>query len=395
MDSNFHYFALKSLAVQAGFSLADAQTLAEYSQFVDDYNRSGSVLFEEVPEFARHLAKKTPSGWQFSCITTGFSSLIDMAGLIRPSHQRLICIPFHFIPPQALNVPVPDEAMWRTEPENLQKPTLLRKLLEQAESRYQQAPDERKNLIALAILLHIFADTYAHQRFSGYGGWWNHGSVLSEECHTGKTLRAVRAATKGLGAVKKKSALPSVFVGHMSFGHTPDKSSVRFTARQKRTKGRKFDLEYSRDNTEIFLEAARHILNFMRRCRALAPVSESQWTALASSLRQGFLTRETALGRLAAHWRKIFPDISYDYAPGKVLQRSVRMIKAPDSGQTNKTAGAQELARLFFAPPEAAPSDAPEAARFSVLGDDFFWFNVFAKEIRDAVNGLATPVTLR
>ncbi|MDR0933863.1 MAG: hypothetical protein LBM56_02070, partial [Burkholderiaceae bacterium] len=167
MDINFHYFAIKSLAVYAGFSPEDAQTVAEYSQFVDDYNRTGTVQFEEIPEFARHLAKKNGTSWHLYCVTTGFSNFMDMAGLIRPSHQRHICIPFHFSPPQPLNAPVADDTLWRTEPETLQKPTLLRGLLEQAESRYRQNPAARENLIGLAILLHIFADTYAHQQFSG------------------------------------------------------------------------------------------------------------------------------------------------------------------------------------------------------------------------------------
>ena len=409
MDINFHYFAVKSLAVRAGFSPEDAQVVAEYSQFVDDYDRDGTVRVADVPEFAQHLAKKGRSGWRLYCMPTGFSSFMDMAGLIQRKRQKHICIPFHFIPRQALNAEVEDDALWRTEPETLEQPTLLREMLETAEKRYKQNPDARENLIRLAILLHIFADTYAHQRFSGYGGWWNHGSVTHKECNTGKRLRAVAAVTKRLGGVPHKRDLPSVFIGHMSFGTAPDKSSLRFTARQQKRKNGKLDLEYSRDNTEVFLEASRRIADFMRRCRGVGPMSDAEWAELETALRQGFLTQESKVNRLAAHWRGIFPDIEYDYAPGKVLQHSFRMPEPaggnPENGLEGQWGGgkkraaaeADELARLFFGPP---PDTVPEEDRvhmraevtFSPIADDFFWFNVFAKKIRDKVNGVVTPL---
>ena len=405
MDINFHYFAIKSLAVRAGFSPADAQTMAEYSQFVDDYDRDGTVRVTDVPEFARHLAKKDRSGWRLYCTTTGFSSFMDMAGLIQRKRQKHICIPFHFIPRQALNARVEDDALWRTEPETLGQPTLLRGMLEAAEARYKQNPGARENLIGLAILLHIFADTYAHQRFSGYGGWWNHGGVVKKECNTGKRLRAVAAATKRLDGAKDKLAAPSIFIGHMSFGTAPDKSSLRFTAMQQTRKGGKLDLKYTRDNTQVFLEASRRIADFMRRCLGKAPMADAEWAELEDAMRQGFLTQESKVNRLAAHWRGIFPDIEYDYDPGKVLRRSFRVPEPADDnlerqrggGKKRAAAEAKELARLFFGPPpDTVSKDDIVQTRaevvFSPITDDFFWFNVFAKNIRDTVNGVVTPL---
>lgn len=38
MNINFHYFAIKVLAIAAGFDYSDAQIIAEYSQFVDDFH---------------------------------------------------------------------------------------------------------------------------------------------------------------------------------------------------------------------------------------------------------------------------------------------------------------------------------------------------------------------
>jgi len=416
MDINFHYFAVKSLAVRAGFSPEEAQTLAEYSQLVDDYNRSGTVSFTDVPEFARHLAKKKGEQWDFHCVTTGFSNLIDMAELLRSSRQRHICIPFHFIPPQALNVSVKDEAAWRTEPETLQKDTVLRRLLQQAQTRYRESPAAHENLIHLALLLHIFADTYAHQRFSGYAGWWNHGFVLKERSHVEENERLFSTAEHmEPEPLEEQLQHFSIFVGHMSFGHTPDKSSSYFTAVQRSSPKSGLNLKYSRDNTETFLQASHVILNFLRACRALPPRADTAWAPISAALRQGFLTQETNVSRLAKHWRKHFPDIAYEYSLGKVLKRSLRttpLLSAADTNAENTDFAGPDLndAATGADPEEAAleqmfsplPPDngldqsvCPDSAEDSLVtpvGEGFFWFNVFAKEVRDAVNGKETPL---
>lgn len=417
MDINFHYFAVKSLAVRAGFSPAEAQTLAEYSQLVDDYNRTGTALFKDVPEFARHLAKKSGSYWRFHCVTTGFSSALDMAELIRPSRQRHICIPFHFIPPQALNAPVKDEAAWRTEPETLEKDTVLCGLLRKAQMRYQDDPAARQNLIRLALLLHIFADTYAHQRFSGYGGWWNHGAVLKEHSHTGKNERLFSAGMEHREHDAIEGAHPhlSIFVGHMSFGHAPDKSGLCFTAVQKSSPKSTLDLKYSRDNTEIFLQASRVILNFLRACRGLPPIEDTAWRPVCDALREGFLTQETDATLLAAHWRKYFPDVTYGYSLGKVLKRSLRLshllagtpnkadngkagVPLTDDAATGSAVEETSLEQMFSSLQPASAEQRPlcgavaEDAVITAVGEDFFWFNVFAKEVRDVVNGEETPL---
>ena len=38
MDISFHYFAVKTVAFAAGFSEAEAQRIAEFSQFINDFN---------------------------------------------------------------------------------------------------------------------------------------------------------------------------------------------------------------------------------------------------------------------------------------------------------------------------------------------------------------------
>ncbi len=38
MNIDFHYYTVKTIAFYAGFSLEEAQDIAFYSQYVDDYN---------------------------------------------------------------------------------------------------------------------------------------------------------------------------------------------------------------------------------------------------------------------------------------------------------------------------------------------------------------------
>ena len=43
MNIDFHYFVIKTLACAAGFSEEDAQTIAYYSQQVDDFTKSAPM----------------------------------------------------------------------------------------------------------------------------------------------------------------------------------------------------------------------------------------------------------------------------------------------------------------------------------------------------------------
>ena len=61
MDINYHYFVVKTLACHAGFQEKDAQTIAYYSQQVDNFNLCEPVCVEQKPPqffFDHHYAKK-------------------------------------------------------------------------------------------------------------------------------------------------------------------------------------------------------------------------------------------------------------------------------------------------------------------------------------------------
>lgn len=411
MDINFHYFAIKSLAFRAGFSEEEAQTLAEFSQLTDDYNRYDPVHMTDVPEFARHLAKKSGDHWLFYCATTGFG-YFDLLFFLRKKRQKRILIPFHFIPPQPLNAPFGEnDAAWRTKPETLQKDTLLRGLLQKAQARYQTAPRARASLIHLGLVLHTFADTYAHQQFSGYEGWWNDGYARNwcwNKGTVGCSCGEVREEMEPLTTEGDTCVIPAI--AHARFFTLPDKSARRFTAMQKASPDSALT-KYERDNTEIFLHASRVIFDYLRACRGLAPVADSEWRPVCEAMRKGLLTRETKkISRLATHWKKYFPEIGYHYSVGEVYRRSL-WVERQEGGAAGGRGGGKDgapddaarveeniLEHLFSplsrnATAASSPqADVPPDVVVTPVGDDFFWLNVFAKEMRDEVNGEVTPL---
>lgn len=376
MDIRFHYYAINTLAQKAGFSGSDAQLLAEYSQFVDDYNMDGEICVENVPEFARHLAREEGSLWRFACVTTGFRDAGDYAQLPFRNRQRDILLPFHLIPPQSLKTKVEDSAAWRTQPETLKKPTLLRGLLEHAQTRYKAEPS-RPHLIRLGLLLHIFADTYAHQKFCGYGGWWNYGAVVSADYHTvrdddfdlpggefsaiarknhaacGKESSEGRAFSQAVnGYDPVRNGFKAFYIAHAAFGWAPDDPTCFFRAVQQAKENSEDTFAYERKNREIFLDGAKVVFNFLRGCRNLGPVNESEWAPLKERVRDALLTSKTSSDTLDRRWKYYFPDIDYDYNMWRLFPRP----KAPGAA--------------VYAPEE-----------------DFFRYNAFAHAVRQAVKG--------
>ena len=111
MDINFHYFAIKTIAICAGLNESDAQKIAGYSQFVDDYNPWNPYYFDSISEFMKScgMVKYNTDGlWEMTPTTTGFTDLLDTLSCILESMQEEVITPFHFIPPYGYVRDVPE-----------------------------------------------------------------------------------------------------------------------------------------------------------------------------------------------------------------------------------------------------------------------------------------------
>lgn len=296
MDISYHYFAVKVLAIKAGFKEDDAQRIAFYSQAVDDYDSYIPILLENIPPYARHLAKKVSDKWLFYPVTTGFNSWFDYSRLVLESNQRSITIPFHFIPPQMLTVPVSSRTEYRVIPAQMSTPSLIQDMLLKARDSYFDNPVPA-GLIRIGVLLHTFADTYAHQNFSGFWGWENNAKLTV--------------------AIDPASTPP---IGHANLNRIPDDSNLTYSWEQKCSGKDNYSITYTRSNTEEFCKVSLEILNYLLSCNKQASIATDDWHDFKEKLKQGFHTTEKEFAKLSACWQKHFPEVEFHYKKAELFK---------------------------------------------------------------------------
>jgi hypothetical protein len=148
MNVEFHYYSTAFLAVKAGFSLADATTLAHAGQYVDHHHRGCRI--------------HTGHGTLVSGPTQNFS-------FWDPATVTEVLAPFHFLPAgrDDRGDPFPSvrldgaTSVWDVRPNSPPAKTLLVAAL------------RTKNLYRIGLALHTFSDTWAHQNFTAHNDPWN------------------------------------------------------------------------------------------------------------------------------------------------------------------------------------------------------------------------------
>lgn len=387
MDVNFHYFAVKTVALEAGFNETEAQRIASYSQFVDDYDVWVNYIFENVPEYAKSLVD---SSNVFYTVTTGFTSNPDMARLIMEKYQREIVVPFHFIPTKKLKA-FPESASrseYRTAQATIDSASLIKDLLDNAKKKYiaKEAPQGIKadeyNLMRIGLLTHIFADTYAHQNFSGFKGWENYSYLeqVTDNFDGGKDIT---------GDYSPNVYYRVASIGHTNVSHAPDNTYItwkmKMSENEKQYYKEDYTIKYGRNNTEVFCDAAKQILWYFRLCKNLEMVDESKWQEIKSKLIKGFNTHELNETTLANHWNSI-TGYNYFYSKedlwDKLLIDSQYTLTEEEIDSTIKKEYTQkDSEQIVFEYDKLRAFE----KRYKTAKDDFFYYNLLAKETRDAV----------
>jgi len=202
VNKEFHFNTVYILAREAGFTEADSFTLAGSSQFVDEavFNLQFSLPDEEM-----------------QCIITQSYQFWD------DSTQKNIYLPFHFIPGN-INEPLTQLKNNSINPYcviangALAKEALITSL-------------EQRDIFLIGIALHGFADTWAHQYFSGKNEQWNANSESN-------VFNAAKQA-----------------IGHMQFGTQPDTCGAIWQDNRL--------YEPACNNIERFREAAKKIYRYL------------------------------------------------------------------------------------------------------------------------------------
>jgi hypothetical protein len=147
MDALFHYYTVYYLADQAGFSADECYTIAYASQYLDN------ALVQ--------YAVQTENGVYETLATHHF-------GFWDKSREWSVWIPFHFFPagPEAAAAGAARRRDGLSNPLNVAPNSARVKqlLVEALRSR---------NLHRVGIALHTYADSWAHQDFSGKSEEWN------------------------------------------------------------------------------------------------------------------------------------------------------------------------------------------------------------------------------
>jgi len=261
MQKDFHYYCIGVLAKAAGFDKGDALTIAYASQYVDDSTESEPVRVGELmfdPVRTAHLGLKA-FDW---------------------SIQKRVYIPFHFIPPNPIRS-IQDTFV--TAPNS---PFALRILKEACEEQL-----ELRRLCRIGVALHTFADTWAHQGFSGREHKEN--DVESIYHREGKRWKHLLWENFYL------DVLPQV--GHTEAGYFPDQSFLTWKYIRKLT-----NEMVNRNNTNEFLTAAKTIYHQLRQVDKSKSDTPIPWGDIETGIRDLLTDREQDIGKRCGRWKERF-----------------------------------------------------------------------------------------
>ena len=288
MQKDAHYYLIKVLAQQSGFSPHDAQIIAYSSQYTDDAVEHLPLRIKNLP----HLDfKERIEGEFFDPICTAHRGIQYITGMFKDI-QRKVYIPFHFLP--SLTYEGKGRYNYCCAPDG----RLAQRLIQKAVDNINNTKKERKtqSLIQLGLALHTYADNWSHQRFSG------RRSAKDNDIEQIHLFKDGDYEPLTFLDQFKLNIIPDV--GHAEALHFPDLSHLKWKYEHQAS-----DVAYPRDNTAIFLEAARAIFDVL--CTANA--QPGNWESLVDNIRACFSVPSDSLKVKFQEFRKRFPEIEFDY----------------------------------------------------------------------------------
>lgn len=182
MNIEFHYCAVKYLARMAGFIEAEAQSIAETSQFIDDSQQEIGVIVDQskLPRDIkeRSLYEVTPQGSTKVFLPKTVSLSPQSPGyqddLTNKATQWNSLIPFHYFPPKALDPKAEDIDYVTTAIRNFEDNDLFNTQLKYSIQQYNsESQPKTESLLRIGTLAHILASTFSSTCFNGLKSWRN------------------------------------------------------------------------------------------------------------------------------------------------------------------------------------------------------------------------------
>ncbi|MDR2547334.1 MAG: hypothetical protein LBC96_07485 [Lachnospiraceae bacterium] len=405
MNINYHYYTIKTLARHAGFNDEDAQYIAYFSQEVDNFILSSPLIVDVKPPeffFKHKLAHKLGKDkWVFMPCPTG----INVAGSITGRYQQNTLMPFHFLMPVPYNMSSGgDRRVYRCLPANHSEDLLINRMVKRL---IKDADVSDKNtLMALGMLLHTYADTYAHCWFSGFYGWENklfvsemkHRNLRSETENvfvkiwrgTMKLLLGKKEPFDGMTAkeIALFQKLPPI--GHGRVASAPDYCDCTIILSGKRTEAGEPEPLVERDNMLFFADCSRRILDMLCQVKKQPLFNDDEWETLQEKLGEAQNVREqTSRRKNKKKWSETFPDIEYSYNKHEFMKLKLEVLQSekdlPDEFAVKKS----ELTDIYSPEGDHARSVCFTLARN--VDDVFYKFNEIAyNHVFTAVGHYAT-----
>ncbi|MGA1874141.1 MAG: DUF6765 family protein [bacterium] len=273
MNIEFHYYITQILARRAGFSEEESYLIAYSSQYVDDNSLILTIDEEKDGEYKNYISQTI--------------------NILRPKPKLMRIYPcFHFVPGEyeCEEAKRKDGKMHilNTTPNNKRANKLLEEALATGDP------------YRIGIATHSYADTWAHQNFTGYFDYFN-----------------------GMGGILEKV---SPNIGHADAHHSPDIPSLVWKDE------RLISHNALVRNKERFLDAARHI--YLHYKAALSPETtspdelEQGWGIVAADLAwamgREFEGKDRDRKKRMAHYKSLLGDFT-DYDDDDWLLEGIRI----------------------------------------------------------------------
>ncbi len=288
MEKDFHYCLIRVLAGKAGFNREEAQVIAYASQYVDDSVENQPLSIDNIPDLV--FPRLNVENGTFDPICTAHRGIQYLTGMTKHVQMK-VYIPFHFIPPVEYSGNGAYE--YCTSPNS----TIAGDLVRHAITELKDDGSNRvQKLVKLGIALHSFADTWAHQRFSGR--WSARDNDIDRiALFRNKKWKALKHLDR-----LKTNIMPDV--GHAEAMTYPDQSHLKWRYEHGHS-----GLDHERNNTLIFLEAGHAVFQLL--CDAAG--TSGNWKEHLEKIRKCLSVPADSVKRKFFRYVKLFPEISFSY----------------------------------------------------------------------------------
>lgn len=298
MQKDFHYAVIYILANWAGFSPAEAFTVAYSSQYVDDATNTGRIRFTNGASYTR---------------TSSAHATLDLLNNANDIEDHNTWLPFHFLPGNdgyaKGKAPVMEfETFLTCTPNSFVACDMVKEAI--------RSSGRPNGMHRFGIAMHTYADTWAHRGFIGYVSARNKIRNIHRLTPDGAWVEVDRVENELINQV-----LP---VGHGSAICNPDMPFLRewrFDCFDQRG-------EQTYENTSYFLEAADTIFRamglFQAYRKAPVPLEDELMTVLSGY--SGLSTTQSGL------LQQFFEEITSDDGNDRTKEWTARAAAGAISG---------------------------------------------------------------